>query len=126
VLAGRGLGANLALEVAAAHPELAGAALQWPLDSPADAIFSDGRAHLVPAHLLVGDRWNMVAAAAALRIPSLWFVDRQAAGQNSKHQISDAFEKVTAPKTHLWIPPSQALQAEFKDALVNWLDGLAR
>src|SRR5579863_3571024 len=38
ILNGRGLGANLALEVAAAHPELAGIVLESPLDAPIAAI----------------------------------------------------------------------------------------
>ena len=60
VLVGSALGANLALEVAAAHPELAGAVLENPLDSPANAIFNDPRARLVPAHLLVNDRFDIL------------------------------------------------------------------
>ena len=71
VLDGEGLGANLALEVAAAHPELAGVVLDSPLENPMAAIFSDARARLVPAHLLVRDRYDILAPARALRIPSL-------------------------------------------------------
>src|SRR5579859_4411629 len=46
VLDGSALGANLALEVAAAHPELAGVVLESPLDSPMNEIFADPRAKL--------------------------------------------------------------------------------
>ena len=53
VLDGQGLGANLALEVAAAHPELAGVVLDTPIASPMNAVFNDARARLVPARLLV-------------------------------------------------------------------------
>jgi hypothetical protein len=68
---GEGLGANLALEVAAAHPELAGVILESPLESPMNAIFDDARAKMVPARLLVRDRYDTSAPARALRIRSL-------------------------------------------------------
>jgi pimeloyl-ACP methyl ester carboxylesterase len=71
VLDGAGLGANLALEVAAAHPELAGVIVERPIPDPMSAIFSDARARMVPAHLLVRDRYDTMAPARALQIPSL-------------------------------------------------------
>ena len=79
VLIGSGLGANLACEIGAAHPELAGVVLDGPLVSPEDAVFRDPRARLVPAHWLVRDRWNWSSCRERLRIPSLWFVRNSAA-----------------------------------------------
>ena len=73
ILVGKDLGANLALQVAAAHAELAGVVLEAPLESPTAAIFNDARARLVPARLLVSDRWQSTAAAGNVLIPSLWF-----------------------------------------------------
>ncbi len=37
------------------------------------AVFSDARARLVPARLLVRDRYDLNAAAANVRVPVLWF-----------------------------------------------------
>ena len=71
VLDGTALGANLALEVAAAHPELAGVVLNAPLDNPVAAIFNDPRARLVPAHLLVSDRYDILIPVRKLEIRSL-------------------------------------------------------
>ncbi len=96
VIMGSGLGANLALEISTVHPELAAVVLDSPLDSPADVIFNDARAKLVPARLMVRDRYDLIAPAAALRVPSLWLME------NSKITTSmadSAYEKVTAPKT---------------------------
>jgi pimeloyl-ACP methyl ester carboxylesterase len=93
VVVGSGLGANLALQIAAAHPELAGVIIESPLDSPANIIFNDPRARLVPARLLVSDRYDLAAPAAALRTPSLWLV------KSANPAIDAAFEKVSAPKT---------------------------
>ena len=72
VLDGTALGANLALEVAAAHPELAGVIVESPIADPMNAIFSDARARMVPAHLLVRDRYDLDAAAENVRVPVLW------------------------------------------------------
>ncbi len=97
ILAGAGLGGNLALEVAAQHPELAGLILDSPLQAPLKAVFEDGRAHMVPAHLLVRDRYDLNAPALALRIPSLWIVSLQ----------PEAYSNVSAPKTLAQSVPSQ-------------------
>jgi pimeloyl-ACP methyl ester carboxylesterase len=114
VVVGRGLGANLSLAIAAAHPELAGVVLESPLDAPVNAIFNDPRARLVPAHLLVSDRYDLDAPAVALRIPSLWLVNRVQPG------IDAAFAKVTAPKTRMIMPEDQSSAEPMR----NWLTTL--
>ncbi len=121
VLAGQGLGANLALEVAAAHPELAGVILDQPLDAPAETIFRDPRAQLVPVHLLVKDRWDMTAPATDLRISSLWFYGDGAAVQRAAQATT---ARVTSPKTVVWLPQGGDDSADRAHALSAWLDGL--
>ena len=118
VAVGRGLGADLALEVGAAHPELAGAVLISPVDAPADAIFKDARASLVPARLLVRDRWNLGKLAATLRVPSLWIV------RGGTDGAARAFDQVNARKTHVWLPAGTVAQIDFEQALSNWMGGL--
>ena len=118
VLMGTDLGANLALEVTAAHPELAGVVLDSPLDAPVNAIFNDARAHLVPAHLLVSDRYNTSAPAAALRIPSLWLL------QYAAPEAEAAFQKVAAPKMRVSVPASPTSQQDFTNAFSRWLGDL--
>ncbi len=127
VLDGEGLGANLALEVAAAHPELAGVVIEAPLEAPVNAIFNDPRARLVPAHLLVRDRYVLNGPAAALRIPSLWFLPAPAeseAGHSGKP--SEAFREVRAAKTLVWLPPSGAVEKSYTDAISRWLEDAVR
>jgi uncharacterized protein len=118
VLVGNGLGANLALQVAAAHPELAGVVLEYPIEAPADAIFRDSRARLVPARALVSDRWDSGVAAANLRIPSLWFY-REA---NQRH---DAFDRVTSRKVIVSFNRPETEERDYADALGRWLDDLS-
>ena len=108
VLIGSGLGANLALEVAAAHPELAGVVMEQPIDKPVDVIFNDPRAKLVPARLMVRDRYDLDRPADKLRIPSLWLME-------NPQGIKRAFEAVKAQKTQ---------GKSVRDGLKNWLAGL--
>lgn len=123
---GSGLGANLALEVASAHSELAGVVLESPLDAPASVIFNDPRARLVPAHLLIHDRWELAAPAAALRIPSLWLLPQPASGQTATPEVESAFQKVSGSKTVVWLASSPVSQQNAASALSRWLDSLPR
>jgi pimeloyl-ACP methyl ester carboxylesterase len=146
VLDGKGLGANLALEVAAAHPELAGVVLESPLQSPVDALFNDPRARLVPAHLLVRDHFNAEDAASTLLIPSLWLMttprsntpasDMPASSTPASSKIAgqtqhpDGYDRITARKTLVWLQPGThefgANRDEaFAEAFRRWLDDLS-
>ncbi|MGD1106218.1 MAG: alpha/beta hydrolase [Terracidiphilus sp.] len=102
VLDGTGLGANLALDVAAEHPELAGVVVDSPVDDPAGAMFNDARARLVPARLLVRDRFDLDAAARTLRVPLLWFERADSTGATQEPQ---AYKKVAAHKMLVWLNP---------------------
>jgi hypothetical protein len=126
LLDGKDLGANLALEVGAEHGELAGVVLESPLDAPVDAIFRDPRAHLVPAHLLVRDRFDAKAAAAALRIPSLWFLQAAVQGPGGTSGNREAFQKVNAPKMLVWLTPSPDAKKDYGNALARWLGDLPK
>jgi pimeloyl-ACP methyl ester carboxylesterase len=119
LLAGSGLGADLALEIAAVHPDVAGVILDNALDAPTEVIFRDPRARLVPARLLVSDRWDLTAPATDLRIPSLWFLTRTA-GTELTAEISS---RVTSTKMIVWLGhPDEA--KEYADAFSRWLDDL--
>lgn len=122
ILIGRDLGANLALETAAAHPDLAGVILERPLDDPTAAIFSDTRAHLVPAHMLVSDRWDTKPAASNLLIPSLWFYWIPARA----HDSNAPYQSVPARKTIVWLTNSPNETREFNRALSAFLDQLQK
>jgi hypothetical protein len=123
VIVGRGLGADLALERAAAHPEIAGVVLDNPLDRPTGAIFNDSRARLVPARALVRDRWESDHPATSLRIPSLWFYRTPAPGQPPATK-TEAYERVTARKMRVWLNNSPNLGTNYALALSRWLDDL--
>jgi uncharacterized protein len=124
VLDGEGLGANLALEVAAAHPELAGVVVESPIASPMDAVFHDARAQLVPARLLMRDRYNLAPAAKESRLPVLWF---EWNAQNGRAWFNDdpaAYQAITSRKTIVWLNPERNGASDFEDSYKQFLDGL--
>jgi len=125
ILDGRDLGANLAIEVAAAHPDLAGVVLESPLESPVNAIFNDPRARLIPAHLLVRDRFNADQAGNPLLIPSLWLVAEPESSKPAFQSPHPAgYDRITAQKMLVWLKPSPAPSQPFADAYTRWLDDL--
>jgi pimeloyl-ACP methyl ester carboxylesterase len=119
VLDGAGLGADLALEVAVAHPDLAGVVAESPAAEPLNPIFIDPRARLVPARLLVRDRYDLDAAAGAVRIPVLWF-ERPMQDEESR-----AYAQVAARKMIVWLGAGGDGNGEFESALSRWLDEVA-
>jgi uncharacterized protein len=121
VLDGTSLGANLALEVAAEHPELAGVVVDSPMVDPMAAIFNDVRARIVPARLLVRDRYDLDAAAAADRVQVLWLERADAA---SPTREPEAYKRIAAHKMIVWVNPAGDLYKQTEDAMSRWLDGL--
>jgi pimeloyl-ACP methyl ester carboxylesterase len=123
VLAGSALGANLALEVAAAHPELAGVVLESPLDAPLDAIFADPRARLVPAHLLVSDRFDILVPARTLEIQSLLLLP----STNQNPSIDQGpMRELVLRSSRVKMLPHDAEDGDFQHILTRWLDELHR
>lgn len=125
IVEGTALGANLAMEIGAAHPELAGVVLESPLAAPVDAIFNDPRSRLVPAHLLVRDRFDTGQAASTLRIPSLW-IETSSNGQPVSLRDDDSaiYRQAGGAKMRVWLKPATAPSQEFLNAWSRWLDDL--
>lgn len=124
VVGGEGLGADLALEVAATHPELEGAILDAPLADPTRFLFEDPRAHLVPAHWLVHDRWDLDTAASQLSVPSLWFCRSQSCGGAGKTSEPPAYAQVQSSKMLVWLTVPAHAQKDEEDALARWMSAL--
>lgn len=124
VVDGADLGANLALELAAAHPSLAGVVLDAPLENPVSALTNDTRARMVPVRLLIPDRYDLNEPAAALRIPLLWFDWSNPTVKGGLPEEPEAYGKVTAHKMLVWMKASASAGKQYEDALARWLDGL--
>jgi uncharacterized protein len=141
VVFGSGLGANLAAELAADHSELAGVILDQPSADATEPIFHDPRSRLVPAHLLVSDRYNLFDPVARLQIRSLWILPQtKAQGSHSKNgadsyevadaqtawnaPATDAYTKVPGHKMAEWLTQPTVADPHFPEALKRWLDDL--
>ena len=122
VLDGEGLGADLALEIAAEHRDLAGVIVQSPLDNPAVLIFDDPRSSVVPAHLLAGDRYDLDDAAQRVQIPVLWLQPSESSAPNSFEPL--AFRRISATKQLVRILIGTSWLQQTDDAQSNWLKTL--
>jgi pimeloyl-ACP methyl ester carboxylesterase len=126
VFAGDQLGADLALEIAADHPETAGVILEFPIADPTRAIFEDPRAHLVPAHWLMRDRWDLEAAAVRLKVPSLWLCRSNNCAGSGGDRAAAAVAEAASPKWIVAVAADSAREADaIVDALSRWRAGLA-
>jgi len=123
VVYGWDLGANLALELAAAHPELAGVVLNEPIKGDLTPIFDDPRAKFVPAHWLVRDRFDLDAAAAEIHVSVLWF-ESDAPSLRQRYGEPSAYRKITSRKTLVWLAPSPHPASDKAAAFTRWLDDL--
>jgi pimeloyl-ACP methyl ester carboxylesterase len=123
---GAGLGANLAAELAsepaAVHSQLAGVILDQPSDQIMAPVFHDPRSHIVPAHWLVKDRYDLTAAATKLQIPSLWLFAELKPGQIPPAKQS--FDNAPSQKSSAWLKPPIATDPHFAETLRRWLDDL--
>lgn len=126
ILVGQYLGADLALEIAAAHPDLAGVILEQPDEHPATSIFNDARARLVPAKLLVSDRWDTNSAASNLIIPSLWIYWAPAEMTALEGEAPQSYRNVPARKTIVWLGKSLYDEQQFRSSLSAFLDQLQK
>jgi uncharacterized protein len=125
LLVGRDLGADLALEMAARHPELAGLVVLAPIASAANLIFRDPRARFVPARLLVKDRWQLRLPARLLKVPVLWFEWTVDPGTGPLPDRPEIFSQVASPRIFVWLIPTRDPDAAFSGAISAWMGDLA-
>ncbi len=117
VLWGRGLGGEIAVELAVNHPGVAGVVLDQPDVHPLDAVLGDPRSHLVPARWLLQDRYNLSASARELKIPSLWLLADSA-------PPPDAYRSDPAAKTVFPLRMPVETDPQANDELLRWISGL--
>ena len=125
IVYGKDLGADLALEIADAHHELAGVVADSPMVDATRVIFGDARAELVPAHLLVRDRYDLNAAATGLRTPALWIEMDLPEARHGFNDEPAAYRAIAGAKTLVWLNPQKNAASDRTAAFKRWLDGLS-
>jgi hypothetical protein len=123
VVYGKDLGADLALEFGADHHELAGVVADVPFKEALTPIFGDARARLVPAHLLVRDRFDLDAAASGIQIPALWF-EFDTPSVRQIYGEPQAYREIKSHKALVWLAPSPHIDYDRTAAFTRWLDDL--
>jgi pimeloyl-ACP methyl ester carboxylesterase len=119
---GVGLGASLAAELAARHPELPGVILDDPDPGASMRPILASRAHLLPMHLLIGDHFDVSQHLASVRQPKLLITDVfPAAGEASSNGSARLFQNAPQPKMTVTLPAG-APQRFYVDAIRRFLD----
>lgn len=122
VIYGDGLGANVAAELAPkSSPTVAGVVLANPLNDPMQIVFSDHRSHMVPAHWLVKDHYDLTAAASGLTIPSLWLIPQPGAADV---EPPASYRLVSSPKMSVVLRAPMTGDPSFAPEVNCWLDEL--
>jgi pimeloyl-ACP methyl ester carboxylesterase len=120
VVMGNDLGANVALEFASQHSSLAGVVVDEAQRNATDAIFNDKRAKIVPAHLLVSDRYDLATAAREVRVPVLW-IERD---EETKGAEFELIEKTKMRVFRTKKDDFEWFKDEFGQVFARWVDDL--
>lgn len=123
VVYGESLGATVAAELARQpSSKVAGVVLADPVSDAMQPVFADRRSHLVPAHWLVKDRYDLAAAASGLTVPSLWLIPQPGAAEVAP---PPAYRLARSPKMSVVLCTPIISNVSFETELSRWLDELA-
>ena len=122
VIYGSELGADIGLELAADHGELAGVILEQPVADPLAPLLKDSRSRLVPARALVADTYDLTRPATSLSIPSLWLIPQPAIGVPGV--LPQIYGEVEIRKSAVFLNVPIALDAHYDAEMRRWLDDL--
>ncbi len=70
------------------------------------------------------DRYDLDAAAAAVRVPVLWFETTAAKEAPGVTEEPATYKKIAAHKMFVWVNPQGDAYKQTEDALNRWLDKL--
>ncbi len=122
VVYGEDLGATVAAELSLQpSSKIAGVILADPASDPMQSVFSDRRSHVVPAHWLVKDRYDLSAAAAELATPSLWLIPQSGAAEA---EPPAAYQLARSRKMSVVLRTPMTSNLNFVTEVSQWLDEL--
>ncbi len=119
VLAGEGLGADVATQLARSHSDAPGLILIHPAPPALTLIAKDPRTHLLPIRWLFHDRFDLIPKLRDLRTPKI-FVAGQSDSERSK-QAQAAYQASAEPKSIATLPAGDDTIDQMK-----WLESLRR
>lgn len=122
VVYGEDLGATVAAELARQPAsKVAGVVLANPVSDAMQPVFSDRRSHMVPAHWLVKDRYDLADAASGLTVPSLWLIPQPSAAEA---EPPAAYQLVRSRKMSVALRTPMTSNLNFVTEVSQWLDEL--
>jgi pimeloyl-ACP methyl ester carboxylesterase len=105
---GVGVGASLATNIAATHPEVPALILESPHADLLNAALSDPRSRFLPIRLLFHEHFPLAEPLATLRTPKLLIIN-----SNRTDKSSSAFRTAADPKLTVEFPsPNEALYTQ--------------
>jgi pimeloyl-ACP methyl ester carboxylesterase len=111
---GIGVGAALATNLAATHPQIHTLILQNPIPDVLSIIQNDPRAKLVPLRLLFNERFELAALLTTLNTPKLFLLT-----DNSAQSLAT---RAASPKTSATLHPTDLYSPIYLDQLTRFLD----
>ncbi len=116
---GVGLGASLAADLAANHPDAAGVVFEAPEADALTQLRADPRSHLMPVSLLTHDVFQPDPALAKIKRPKLILIPGSGleAGKHYAMQAAD-------PKQVVYLPPTDQKSAQ-SNAVRDFLNNLS-
>lgn len=123
VVYGEGLGATVAAELARQPAaKIAGVVLADPVTDAMQPVFSDRRSHMVPAHWLVKDHYDLATAVSGLSAPSLWLIPQSG---TAPVEPPTAYQLAPSPKMSVVLRAPMTTNLNFVTEVSRWLDELA-
>jgi pimeloyl-ACP methyl ester carboxylesterase len=121
VLFGTGVGAALATQLAAQHPQAPALLLKAPRPDLLDLVRADLRAKLLPVRLLFHDRFEIAPTLSTLPTPKLLIVSGQAG--HSDQQTATLYRSAANPKFSVYLSASPADNpAMLQQAFIRFFD----
>jgi pimeloyl-ACP methyl ester carboxylesterase len=115
VIYGQGLGASLAAEAAARHPDAAGVVLDSPSPTALQLLKTDPRSHGLPVSLLAHDRFDPSPALQALKQSKLFLLP-------DSNQVGARYAQLAAePKLIVHLPTGPS-DSEKQESIRRFLD----
>ncbi len=121
---GTGVGASLAVQLCASHPELSALILQDADGDLDQRVSQDPRSRMVPIGLLFNQHFPLAAPLRSLTTPKLLITQ-------TKGSTPEIFQQAADPKTTLELPPNSDPQLEtaiqsFYDSRHPWTDSTVK
>ncbi|HWZ50599.1 MAG TPA: alpha/beta fold hydrolase [Granulicella sp.] len=123
VLFGTGVGAALATELAAQHPQIPALILQNPRPGIFDSVSTDPRTKLLPLRLLFHDRFEITQPLSTLATPKLFLLcETPHPADKNLPALQDLIHRAATPKVNANLHPADFDGPLYREEITRFLD----